>query len=95
MIAKSDMLSGYDHGVNDANKPEYRDLYIWLSPHGFINQTKEFIDGYVLGYCSIRPNTGMDEDEADFWCSDGPESACLDVGRSAEDCGVQEVANTP
>ena len=41
--------------------------------HGFINQTKEFTDGYVLGFCSVAgSDASMDEDEATFWCSDGP-----------------------
>lgn len=41
--------------------------------HGFINQTKEFTDGYVLGFCSVAGSeASMDEDEATFWCSDGP-----------------------
>jgi len=51
----SDMLPGYDHGVDDAKDPCEPEchIYIWHSPNGFINQTKELIDGYVLGFCSI------------------------------------------
>lgn len=81
------MLSGYDHGVADASDPCNNDpripciTYIWKSPNGFINQTKEFIDGYVLGFCKIAgPGTSMDEPEADFWCDDGPESAGWMIG---------------
>lgn len=49
--------------------------------NGFINQTKEFIDGYVIGFCSIAgPDSSVDEDEADFWCSDGPSSAGWMIG---------------
>jgi hypothetical protein len=47
---------------------------VYMGPgHGFINQTKEFTDGYVLGFCSVAgSDASMDEDEATFWCSDGP-----------------------
>lgn len=82
----SDMLSGYDHWVADAKdpcKPDCRNVYIWHSPNGFINQTKEFIDGYVLGFCSISDaNTSMDEPEADFDCNEGPSSAGWMVGET-------------
>jgi hypothetical protein len=74
----SDMLPGYDHGVDDAKDPCEPEchIYIWHSPNGFINQSKELIDGYVLGFCSIAgPDASMDEHEADFWCSDGSYSA--------------------
>lgn len=80
----SDMLYGYDHGVADAKdlcKPECH-IYIWHSPNGFINQTKEFIDRYVL-FCSIAgPDASMDERGADFWCSAGPSSAGWMVGQT-------------
>ncbi len=82
----SDILPGYDHGVADAKDPCQPEchIYIWHSPNGFINQT-EFIDGYVLGFCSIvGPNASMD-DEADFWCSDGPSSAVWMVGQTVTD----------
>ena len=74
------MLSGYDHGVSDA-QPTTKHVYIWGQGHGFINQTKEFIDGYVLGFCSVAgSDASMDEDEATFWCSDGPSSASWAIG---------------
>ena len=62
----SDMLSGYDHGVADAsdpcNDPQIPCIaYVWKSPNGFINQTSEFIDGYVLGFCKVAGvNASMD-----------------------------------
>lgn len=50
--SQADFKSGYDHGVADAsdpcNDPKIPCLaYVWKSHNGFINQTNDFIDGYV------------------------------------------------
>jgi len=50
-----DYQSGYEHGVADASD-DCKDpripciAYVWKSPNGFINQTNDFIDGYVTGF---------------------------------------------
>ena len=81
-----DYLSGYYYGLSDANDPCNNPripciAYVWKSPNGFINQTDDFIDGYVTGFCKIAgPDATMDEPEADFWCKDGPKSAGWMVG---------------
>jgi hypothetical protein len=51
-------------------------FYILQPGKGFINQTKEFINGYVTGYCKITGNaTGFESDQAQFNCKNGPSSA--------------------
>jgi hypothetical protein len=71
---EADFKSGYDHGIADASDPCRVPrisclAYIWKSSNGFINQTGDFIEGYVTGFCKIaRVNALMDEPEADFWC---------------------------
>jgi hypothetical protein len=94
---QADFKSGYDHGVADASEPCNnpppntcnRYPYVWQSPNGFINQTDSWIDGYVTGFCKIAgPNASMDEDEADFWCKDGPKSAGWMIGFTIRSGGV-------
>jgi hypothetical protein len=89
-----DYLSGYYYGLNDAND-DCKDpripciAYVWKSPNGFINQTDAFIDGYVSGFCKIAgPGASMDEDEADFWCKDGPKSAGWMIGPTVRSGGI-------
>jgi hypothetical protein len=84
----NDMLSGYKHGVSDAQATT-KHVYIWGPGHGFINQTDAFRDGYVLGFCRIAGvNASMDEDEADFYCSDGLDSAGWMVGPTIRSGGA-------
>jgi hypothetical protein len=85
---KTDFKSGYQHGIADASDP-CKDprvpclAFVWKSPNGFINQTDDFIDGYVVGFCKIAGvNASMDEPEAGFYCSDGPKSANWDIGQT-------------
>jgi hypothetical protein len=65
--------SGYRWGVHDAKdpcKPDCRNVYIWQPGKTFYFHTKEFIQGYMKGFCSVTgPNTGMDENEASFDCT--------------------------
>ena len=89
-----DYLSGYYYGLCDAND-DCKDpritciAYVWKSPNGFINQTDAFIDGYVSGFCKISgPDTGMDEDEADFDCNKGPSSAGWMIGPTVRSGGI-------
>ena len=85
--------SGYDLGAADTSDPCNSDpriechgpAYVWKSPNGFINQTNDFIDGYVTGFCKIAgPHAMMDEPEADFWCKEGPKSAGWMVGHTID-----------
>jgi hypothetical protein len=81
----TDFKSGYAHGIADASDP-CKDpclAYVWKSPNGFINQTTDFINGYVTGFCKILgPDSGMDEPEADFDCNKGPSSAGWMIGKT-------------
>lgn len=85
---KVDYQLGFKWGVRDAQLKcgphcNSTNVYIWHSPNGFINQTKEFIDGYVTGFCKITgPNSEMDEPEADFDCNKGPSSAGWMIGHT-------------
>lgn len=65
--------SGYKWGIHDAKdpcKPDCRNVYILQPGKTFYFHTKEFIQGYMKGFCSVTgPNTGMDENEASFDCT--------------------------
>ena len=94
---QADFRSGYYHGVVDAT-----DLckqcpnYLFQPGNGFINQTNDFIDGYVIGFCSISgPNSGVDEDEADFDCNEGPSSAGWMVGPTVRSGGMDFTSKFP
>jgi hypothetical protein len=74
--------SGYKWGIHDAKdpcKPDCRNVYIWTPGKTFYFHTKEFIQGYMGGFCSIvEVNSAMDENEAAFDCRKAikdPESA--------------------
>lgn len=65
--------SGFKYGVQDAKdpcKPDCRNVYIWTPGKTFYFHTKEFIQGYMGGFCSASgPDVGrMDENEASFDC---------------------------
>ena len=83
-----DYQLGFKWGVRDAQfkcSPHCNstNVYIWHSPNGFINQTNDFIDGYVTGFCKVvGPDSGMDEPEADFDCDKGPSSAGWMIGKT-------------
>ena len=73
--------SGFNWGIHDA-KDEHN-TYLFRPGNGFINQTDSFIDGYIIGYCSVAgPNVSFDEPEGDFSCKDGPKSAGWMVGHT-------------
>lgn len=75
---EADILSGLAHGAQDAkdscNHPDGCHWWILMRGHGFINQTQEFIKGYVYGFCSNPTNIGggSDAEQADIRCDDGP-----------------------
>ena len=76
--------SGFNHGLTDGknscirpdadqDKCDGNHDYVAQPGKGFINQTKEFINGYITAWCSVNPpGSGMDSDEATFdsrvWC---------------------------
>ena len=85
---QADFKSGYKLGIADASDP-CKDpkipclAYVWKSSNGFINQTNDFIDGYITGFCKVAgPDASMDEPEAAFWCKDGPKSADWMIGQT-------------
>ena len=65
--------SGFSHGVSDGNDScRHSDGCHWyiLEPgKGFAFHSKEFVRGYVNGFCSVDPNTSSDSDHASFDCS--------------------------
>ena len=85
-------LRGMSVGASGAlgiRQPNTKYIYVWKSPNGFINQTDSWIDGYVTGFCKIAgPDTGMDEDEADFDCNKGPSSAGWMIGPTVRSGGI-------
>ena len=82
--AISDYQSGFQHGISDAkcvHQPGC-DYYITQPGKGFQFHTRDFIHGFVNGYCSITwppestaTDAGFDADEASFSCREGPSSA--------------------
>lgn len=65
--------SGFKWGVPDVKdpcKPDCRNVYIFQPGKTFYFHTKEFIQGYMRGFCSAGgPDVGgMDENEASFDC---------------------------
>jgi hypothetical protein len=65
--------SGYKWGVHDARvtcKPDCRNVYIFQPGKTFYFHTKEFIRGYMQGWCTAAGTHagGMEENEASFDC---------------------------
>jgi hypothetical protein len=78
VFAISDYQSAFKLAMIDAkNAPLVNgSLYITQPGHGFMNQTKEFVNGYVTGYCKITGNAyEADFGQAIFNCMIGPSSA--------------------
>ena len=69
-IPQADFKSGYGHGIadasdrcnNNANITCHGPAYVWEPDNGFINQTDDFIDGYVIRIFRkiAGPNSSMD-----------------------------------
>ena len=69
----SEFQSGYNHGVKDGQDnclhPDGCHWYILGKDKGFAFHTKEFISGYIAGWCtSSPPGGGSDADQARFEC---------------------------
>ena len=78
----ADILSGLAHGKADGKDncyhPDGCHWWILMRGNGFINQTQEFIKGYVHGFCSDPENAGgggSDAEQADITCDEGPNGA--------------------
>jgi hypothetical protein len=79
VFALSAYQSGFNHGTTDG-KDSCLHLsgchwYILEPGKGFAFHSKEFVRGYVNGFCSVDPNTSSDSDHASFDCDKGPDSA--------------------
>lgn len=66
--------SGFQHGASDG-KLAGVDWYILQPGKGFQYHTWKFVQGYVIGFCSVNPGTSSDADQATWDCAKGPESA--------------------
>ena len=78
----ADIILGLAIGKADAeagcNYPDGCHWWILMRGNGFINQTQEFIRGYVLGFCSnpeYAGGAGSDAEQADIRCDEGPNGA--------------------
>ena len=65
--------SGFQHGVSDGKDsclhPDGCHWYILQPGKGFADHSKEFIRGYINGWClSSPPGGGADADQASFEC---------------------------
>jgi hypothetical protein len=76
------LISGLELGQDDArdtcNHPDGCHWVILMRGNGFINQTQDFIRGYVHGFCSdpsVAGGGGSDAEQADITCDDGPNGA--------------------
>ena len=79
---RADIIAGLAIGKADAeagcNYPDGCHMWIFMRGNGFINQTQEFIRGYVHGFCStpeFAGGGGSDAEQADIRCDKGPEAA--------------------
>jgi len=86
VYAETAYQSGFKHGVADgkcAQTAGCSDYYITQPGTGFAFHTRDFIAGFVDGYCSVvwppimkaASDAGLDADEASFSCREGPSSA--------------------
>jgi hypothetical protein len=87
-----DIISGLALGAQDAKDscvhPDGCHWWILMRGHGFINQTQEFIKGYVHGFWSTPENAlggGSDAEQADIRCDKGPEGAAWASPGSLDD----------
>jgi len=77
---QADILSGLALGAHDSRtycpQADHCDNWITMRGHGFINQTQDFIKGYVYGFCSNPKFTsggGSEAEQAGFDCDQGPD----------------------
>ena len=79
VFAISDYQLGFNHGVSDGKETcrEKCHWYIIQPGNGFINQTREFVKGYVAGFCNLPGNNESisDFEQASWNCAKGFDSA--------------------
>jgi hypothetical protein len=75
--------SGFAHGVVDGASTDDDPWYISQWGNGFAFHSREFINGYINGFCSIpaNKNVGSDDDTAEWDCENGPSSAKWFIGK--------------
>jgi len=81
--AETAFQSGFNHGVTDSNCDHQSEPghgcheYMSESGHGFSHHTREFINGYIRGYCSIAmskfgaSDAGVTGKDINFSCLKG------------------------
>jgi hypothetical protein len=78
---RADFQSGLEHGKADVkascNHPEGCHWWIRMRGNGFMNQTQEFVRGYILGFCSNSEfgSIGSIVAQASFDCDKSPQDA--------------------
>jgi hypothetical protein len=99
---EQDILSGLEHGKADASitcEHFYKcNNWILMRGHGFINQTQEFIRGYIHGFCSnpeFAGGGGSEAEQADFNCDDGPNGVRYALPGSLDDNNTAYVTPYP
>ena len=89
VYAETAYQSGFKHGVADAtadnapdcndpkvSHPKCKDDYIDQPGKGLFFHSKQFVNGYVKGWCSVMgPNAGTERVSAIFDCDKDPSSA--------------------
>ena len=79
VFAISAYESGFNHGITDGEdsctQPSGCNWYILELGKGFAFHSKDFVKGYVNGFCTIDPKASSDADQATFDCARGPDSA--------------------
>jgi hypothetical protein len=73
LAASSGYESGYNHGVSDAKSSGQ--MYISQPGKGFEFHSKQFVKGYIDGWCATTGGGSSDADQASFDCSKGFSSA--------------------
>jgi hypothetical protein len=54
IINESDLPNGYKQGIADAKNGQF------AGEHDMRNRTGDYMDGYILGYCSVKPTAPHD-----------------------------------
>jgi hypothetical protein len=67
--------TGLSVGKSDARQQDTTKWQILQYEMGFQFMPKEFIKGYVIGFCSVAPHTSSDDYRASWDCDKGPDSA--------------------
>jgi hypothetical protein len=66
--------AGFEHGVSDAQTKHTRDWYIPQPGNGVAFHSKQFVEDYIRGFCSISSQESTDAEQVSWDCSQGPTS---------------------